>query len=148
MKQRKKGEPTSLSRGYRSSLPFCFNLRSGVLLPFLFWRRKNEKKKTLIAGLLFLCCCFYCCFFFSLSIIERDFFPCSPDVISNPPSIENYMRKYVTKNSNQKAYALKLIPGVLEGKEKTRKKTSLNKARKQIYSVLEKTGQLRYSYGV
>ena len=25
-------------------LPFCFKLRSGVLLPFLFWRRKKEKK--------------------------------------------------------------------------------------------------------
>ena len=38
------------------------------------------------------------------------------------------MRKYVTKNPNQQAYALKLIPGVYEGKEKTRKNKNRRKA--------------------
>ena len=54
-------------------------------------------------------------FFFFVNIIERDFFPCSPDVISNPPSItKNYaeVRHEKLQPKSQKAYALKLIPGV------------------------------------
>ena len=96
-------------------LPFCFNLWSGVLLPFLFWRRTKREKKTTDRRFFVFMLLFLLLFFFFVNIIERDFFPCSPDVISNPPSItKNYaeVRHEKLQPKSQKAYALKLIPGV------------------------------------
>ena len=73
-------------------LPFCLTFDQESFFPFCFGDEKNEKKKqTLIAGLFVFMLLFLLLLFFFVNIIERDFFPCSPDINSNPPSIKkNY----------------------------------------------------------
>ena len=75
----------------RISILFLFVLTfdQESFFPFCFGDEKNEKKKqTLIAGFFVFMLLFLLLLFFFVNIIERDFFPCSPDVNSNPPSIK------------------------------------------------------------
>ena len=89
-------------------LAFCFKLRSSVLLPFLFWRRKNEKKTTDRRFFVFVLLLLLLLFFSSLLIS----FHVHQTLFQTRLVSKKIMRKHVTKYSNQKAYALKLIPGV------------------------------------
>ena len=95
-------------------LPFCFKLRSGVLLPFLLWRRKTKKREKnhwSPPGFCFYVVVFIVAFFLRQYNWER-FLSMFTTLFQTRLISKIIMRKYVTKNSNQKAYALIFIPDV------------------------------------
>ena len=142
-------------------LAFCFKLRSGVLLPFLFWRRKNEKKTTDRTFFVFMLLLLLLLFFFFV-----DFFPCSPDVISNPPSIKKNYAEARHEILQPKSICSKINSRCLGRYRKNKKENVIKQSLKadvfctwfrnsycrfslkwnQIFRKL--VMQLRYSYGV
>ena len=60
-------------------LPFVLTCGQVSFFPFSFGDEKT-RKKTLIAGFFVFMLLFLLLLFFFVNIIERDFFPCSPDV--------------------------------------------------------------------
>ena len=89
---------------------FCFNLRSDVLL--LFWfGDENTRKKTTDRRFAVFVLLFLLLFFLRQYNWER-FLSMFTTLFQTWLVSKIIMRKYATKNTNQKPYALKLIPGV------------------------------------